>query len=282
MPSQPTYAALTATHPVEGFDCGQPARNEWLRRRAFPNEQAGHSRTYVRLVDGEVTAFYSLAMSSVLRGMLPSRLRHGAPDPVPMALLGQLAVSHALHGGGIGTEVLLHAFETAVAGAARIGCALLGVHPAEATVAEWYAARGFTAVKDATPALMLIPLAKVRTILAEWTLRRSQDAIMGSDGASAAMSTAPNRFVAGLRSGERTALMVNDACAVAVKEEDPASYGTRALSGLRDDLGRRAQRRQSTMTFAEGIGRALALHRPDETVAARLLTAWIRNERLGA
>lgn len=178
-PPQPAYAALTSAHAVEGFDCGQPARNEWLRRRAIPNEEAGHSRTFVRLVDGQMTAFYSLAMSSVIRGALPSRLRHGAPDPVPMALLGQLAVSRALHGGGIGTEVLLHAFATAVAGAAHVGCALLGVHPADAALVDWYGRRGFTAVTGAAPALMLIPLAKVRTILAESIPHRSQGPVTG-------------------------------------------------------------------------------------------------------
>ena len=42
---------LAAHHDVEGFDCGDEALNEWLRRRAPRNQREGSSRTWV-VTDG--------------------------------------------------------------------------------------------------------------------------------------------------------------------------------------------------------------------------------------
>ena len=38
---------LTGQHRLEGFDCGEPALNDWLARRALGNQAAGTSRTWV-------------------------------------------------------------------------------------------------------------------------------------------------------------------------------------------------------------------------------------------
>ena len=38
---------LTAAHEAAGFDCGTPALNDWLARRALANQATGASRTWV-------------------------------------------------------------------------------------------------------------------------------------------------------------------------------------------------------------------------------------------
>ncbi len=38
---------LSAAHNSEAFDCGEPVLNDWLKRRALKNEDAGASRTFV-------------------------------------------------------------------------------------------------------------------------------------------------------------------------------------------------------------------------------------------
>jgi hypothetical protein len=38
---------LTSEHRLDGFDCGEPALNDWLARRALGNQQAGSSRTWI-------------------------------------------------------------------------------------------------------------------------------------------------------------------------------------------------------------------------------------------
>jgi len=40
-------AKLSATHDLSQFASGEPALDDWLRRRALQNEETGASRTYV-------------------------------------------------------------------------------------------------------------------------------------------------------------------------------------------------------------------------------------------
>ena len=37
---------ISTEHDVSGFDSGEPALDDWLRRRSLPNEASGASRTY--------------------------------------------------------------------------------------------------------------------------------------------------------------------------------------------------------------------------------------------
>ena len=165
-PFQPTYAAITAAHDTSGFDCGDAARNAWLQTHALRSERGPYSRTIIRLIGNRVTAFYCLSASSVARTDLPSAMRHGAPNPVPMALLGQLGVDKDLHGQGIGSRLVVHAFERVVLISQYFGCAFLGVNPAQPWLFEWYGALGFKRIRGVTPDLMLISDPRMQAILA--------------------------------------------------------------------------------------------------------------------
>ncbi len=86
--------ALSDHHDLSRFDSGVPALDDWLKRRARPNQAAGASRTYV-LCDGEaVVGYYALASGAVALPQAPSRLRRNMPDPIPVALLGRLESAH--------------------------------------------------------------------------------------------------------------------------------------------------------------------------------------------
>ena len=37
---------LRADHELSAFECGEPALDDWLRKRALQNEESGASRTY--------------------------------------------------------------------------------------------------------------------------------------------------------------------------------------------------------------------------------------------
>ena len=55
---------LTAADLVEGFNCGQPALNQFLQRYALLNQKANSAQTYVCCQTGIVVGFYSLAAGS--------------------------------------------------------------------------------------------------------------------------------------------------------------------------------------------------------------------------
>jgi hypothetical protein len=46
--------ALDAGHPLDGFDCGSPALNEWLVRHARQAHASGSARTYVVVDDQRI------------------------------------------------------------------------------------------------------------------------------------------------------------------------------------------------------------------------------------
>ena len=113
--------------PTDDFDCGNAVLNEWLTTRALRNEKSGDSRTYVSLDtdSGHIAGYYCLSASSIARKDAGGWLARNAPEPVPVILLGRLAVSHAAKGTGLGRDLLADAVAKAVSGASVMGARAL-------------------------------------------------------------------------------------------------------------------------------------------------------------
>ncbi len=99
-------APLGDAHDLSLFDSGEPSLDEWLRRRARANQAAGASRTFVICRGPFVVGYYCLAAGAVAIAAAPGRVRRNMPDPIPMAVLGRLAVDRTLQGHGIGRALL--------------------------------------------------------------------------------------------------------------------------------------------------------------------------------
>jgi GNAT superfamily N-acetyltransferase len=97
---------LTAAHDMSAFDPGVPDLDEWLRKRALANEGTGASRTYVVCAGGWVVGYYVLASGGVAHVQAPGRVRRNMADPVPVMLLGRLAVDRAWQGRDLGRSLL--------------------------------------------------------------------------------------------------------------------------------------------------------------------------------
>jgi GNAT superfamily N-acetyltransferase len=96
---------LTPDHDLAGLDCGAPALGDWLRHRALKNESR-FSRNYVVCQGTRVVAYYSISAGSVARTATPGKVRRNAPDVVPVAVLGRLAVDRNFAGKGLGADLL--------------------------------------------------------------------------------------------------------------------------------------------------------------------------------
>ena len=94
-----------------------PSLNTWLQRKARLNEAKGGARTYVACDGARVIAFYSLAASSVERRRVSSRVGRNMPEPIPVILLGQLAVDTDYQGRGLGSDLLIDAGKRALTAA---------------------------------------------------------------------------------------------------------------------------------------------------------------------
>ena len=157
--------ALNASHDVSSFACGKPALDAWLRTRALRNQDTGDSRTFVLSDEGRVVAFYALTTASAARVGLPGALRRNAPDPVPLLLLGQLAVAASHHGKGLGRRLLRDALIRAAAASRQVGFRALATHPIDDDARGFYARFGFVPVPDAQPVLMILALHRLHAAL---------------------------------------------------------------------------------------------------------------------
>ncbi len=129
-----------------------------MKTRAARNQAAGDSRTFVLVSDGRVAGYYSLATASAARIGLTGALRRNAPDPVPLLLLGQLAVDARDHGAGFGRQLLGDACWRALAVSRQAGFRALATHPIDEAAAGFYGRFGFFEVPDATPRMMALGL----------------------------------------------------------------------------------------------------------------------------
>ncbi len=157
---------LEPKHVLAGFSSGEPVLDEWLMRRSLANQTRGASRTYVACVENTAVGYYCLSAGAMTRGhaAMPA-LKRNMSDPVPVLVLGRLAVRSERKGGGIGSGLLKDAIERTLQAAEIAGIAALIVHALHEEAAGWYAKRGFSRSPTKELTLML-PLAEIRANLA--------------------------------------------------------------------------------------------------------------------
>ena len=102
-----------------------------------------------------VAAYYALATGSVQRASLQSSMRHGLPDPVPVLVLGRLAVFKDHHGVGLGSGLLRDAMRRCVEISQAAGLRMLIVHAIDDAAAGFYRQYGFKPLPDEALTLFL-------------------------------------------------------------------------------------------------------------------------------
>lgn len=134
---------LSPEHDLSDFTSGEQALDDWLRRRAAQNESSGASRTYVVCAEKKVAGYYSLAVGAAAHADVPGRIRRNMPDPVPVMILGRLAVDKAFQGQGVGVGLLRDAVLRTMQAAEIAGIRALLVHAISEDAKRFYARCGF-------------------------------------------------------------------------------------------------------------------------------------------
>jgi GNAT superfamily N-acetyltransferase len=147
---------LSPEHDLETFRSGVPALDDWLRRRALHNEREGASRTYVVRADGRVAGYYSLATGAVSGAEVPGRVRRNMPDPIPVMILGRLAVDAAWQGRRLGHSLLRDAILRTLAAADIAGIRALLVHAISPEAKRFYERYGFQECPEKPMTLVLL------------------------------------------------------------------------------------------------------------------------------
>ncbi len=136
---------LNAADRIDAFTSGTPSLDDWLKRRARANQISGASRTYVVTEAGRVVGYYCLASGALALDDAPGGLRRNMPDPIPMAILGRLAIDETWQGRGLGAALLRDAVERTQAASAILGIRGLLVHALSEAAKAFYEHHGFVA-----------------------------------------------------------------------------------------------------------------------------------------
>jgi len=149
---------LAAHHQRAGFDCGEPALNEFLSRQAGQLGRKGFGKTCVALAaDGlAVVGFVTLSAGQVETQSLPAKLR--LPRyPVPMLRIGRLAVDSRAQGQGTGRQLLCFALQLALEFSRSVGLSAVVIDAKHNKARVYYQAMGFTSTLD-DPLCLYLPL----------------------------------------------------------------------------------------------------------------------------
>ena len=155
---------LSAHHDLSRFGSGEAVLDEWLRRRALQNEASGASRTYVVCVEKRVVGYYTLAVGAVALANAPGRVRRNMPDPLPVMVLGRLAVDREYQCQGIGAGLLRDVILRTVQAAEIAGIRAILVHAISATAKRFYEERGFVSSPVEPLTVMISVIEAVRQL----------------------------------------------------------------------------------------------------------------------
>ncbi|WP_426148183.1 GNAT family N-acetyltransferase [Polaromonas sp. DSR2-3-2] len=149
---------LAAHHQRQGFDCGEPALNEFLQRQAGQLGRKGFGKTYVALdADGlAVVGFVTLSAGQVQTPRLPAGLK--LPRyPAPILRMGRLGVNRRAQGQGVGRQLLSFALQLALEFSKSVGLYAVVVDAKHDKARAYYQSMGFTSTLD-DPLCLYLPV----------------------------------------------------------------------------------------------------------------------------
>lgn len=149
---------VTAADDTSHFDCGNASLTSWLQIRAIRNEAGGASRTFVSMDDaaGVIAGYYCLAASSLRPDEAPGGLRRNMPDPIPVVLIGRLAVGLDYQGRGLGASLLQDAVLKSVEASRLVGARAVIVYAIDDAAVSFYERFGFTSMPGSARCLYLL------------------------------------------------------------------------------------------------------------------------------
>lgn len=155
---------LAARHQRAGFDCGEPALNDFLQRQAGQLERRGFGKSYVALAeDGiEVAGFVTLSAGQVEAQKLPLHLK--LPRyPAPILRIGRLAVDRHQQGRGTGQHLMSFALQLALEFSQQVGLYAVLVDAKNDRAKAFYESLGFVATLD-DPLCLYLPISTLQKL----------------------------------------------------------------------------------------------------------------------
>ena len=157
---------FTLDHDPSDFDSGESSLDGWLKKRAFKNQLSGASRCFVICKEKKIIGYYTLSTGAISHEAAPKAMRRNMPDPLPVLLLGRLAIDRSYHNKGLGSALLRDAMLRAVSISHDAGVFAILVHALSDQAKQFYLSRGFVE-SFLQPMTLIMTLETIRLILAE-------------------------------------------------------------------------------------------------------------------
>lgn len=138
---------ISSHHDRRDFDCGVDSLNSYLKKYSGQHERKGIGRTYVAVEDTHtrVLGYYTISSNGVAFDVVPDNLpRH----PVPVALLGRVAVDVTARRRRLGETLLIHALRSAQRAARSVGIYAVVVNALDESARNFYLKYGFQELTD--------------------------------------------------------------------------------------------------------------------------------------
>jgi len=152
---------LADNHVLDHFSCGVPSLDNWLKNKARRNENVRASRAYVLCKDdGKVIGYYALASGSMAASEAPRKIKRNMPNPIPVMVLGRLAIDEEYQGKKLGDALLRDAILRILQAAEIAGIKAILVHAISEEAKKFYEVRGFIA-SSIDPMTLILPLESI-------------------------------------------------------------------------------------------------------------------------
>ncbi|MGA2754096.1 MAG: GNAT family N-acetyltransferase [Terracidiphilus sp.] len=158
--------ALEAHHDRASFCCSVSELDIYLQQRAGQDLKRKLAAVFVLTPDGEtISGFYTLSAHSIASADLPLDLTKRLPRfPLPVTLLGRMAVAQALQGSGLGEYLLLDALNRALNGSRQVASWAVVVD-AKAGARSFYLKHDFVPLPT-SPDRLFLPMKTIETLFA--------------------------------------------------------------------------------------------------------------------
>ncbi len=158
---------LCRQHDRTGFDCGEAALNDYLKRTAHQHIEKGISRTFVLVETDDpnnILGYFTLASCEVVTSDLPENYAKKYPARAPAAKLARLAVSTGLQRRGLGAIMMAEAMRRTLAVVENIGIIGFFVDAKNQAARQYYEQFGFMALPD-NPLVMFLPIHSLKAAM---------------------------------------------------------------------------------------------------------------------
>lgn len=147
---------LTSNHERAAFSCGVPELDYYIRQQAGQDLTRKLAAVFVLAADTQAIAgFYTLSARSLLASELPPEIGKKLPRyPLPVTLLGRMAVARSLQGQGLGEILLFDALDRASRGSHQVASWAVMVD-AKAAARDFYLNHNFLPLPNQPERLFL-------------------------------------------------------------------------------------------------------------------------------